>query len=164
MKLALCTLFLIGCQARKGGSNTESACDAAALGGNAGQALITTEDWWTPSGFWAWAGDGLQIILDEHIDWQMTLFASRTIQGHTVRDELEAGQGPIEISRADETGGGTASVRHDLGALTTAASYDGSLYIDALQGDQLTACWQFQATGTAGTLNVTEGLAQVGME
>jgi hypothetical protein len=59
------------------------------------------------------------------------------------------------------TGGGNAAVRHDQGAVTASASYDGTLYIDALQGDQLTACWDFQATGTAGTLNVTAGVAQV---
>jgi hypothetical protein len=45
--------------------------------------------------------------------------------------------------------------------MTSAASYSGTLYIDALQGNQLTACWDFQATGTAGTLNVTEGVAQI---
>jgi hypothetical protein len=151
----------LGCSDLKSGSNNETTCDTSNLDDNAGAALITTTDWWTPTGYWAWSGTSLQIILDQHIDWQMTLFASRTVDGDEVKDVLMAGAGPIEISLDEATGGGNASVRHDLGNMTSAASYSGTLYIDALQGNQLTACWDFQATGTAGTLNVTEGVAQI---
>ena len=151
----------LGCADHKSGSNTDSACDASTLEGNAGAALISTTEWFTPTGYWGWTGNGLQIILDQHIDWQMTLHANRTIDGAEVKPELQAGAGPIQISFDEDLGGGDASVRHDLGHMTSAASYDGTLFIDALEGDQITACWEFQATGTAGTLNVTEGIAQV---
>ena len=154
-------LLGVGCSDHKGGSNNDTTCDASGLDGDAGAALITSVDWFTPTGYWGWSGSSLQIILDQHIDWQMTLFASRTVDGEEVKGVLQAGAGPIEVSLDELTGGGNASVRHDLGAVTSAASYDGTLYIDALQGDQLTACWEFRATGTAGTLNVTAGVAQV---
>ena len=161
MRRVLLMTLAMGCKDHKSGSNNETTCDTSGLDGNAGAALITTTEWWTPTGFWGWSGNGLQIILDQHIDWQMTLFATRTVEGDEIKPLLEAGAGPIEVSMDDDSGGGNASVRHDLGHMTSAASYDGTLYIDALQGDQLTACWEFQATGTAGTLNVTAGVAQV---
>jgi hypothetical protein len=161
MPRLLAVVLLIGCSDPKSGSNTDSACDVSSLEGNAGGALINTTDWWTPTGYWGWSGNGLQVILDQHIDWQMTVFASRTVDGDEVKPALEAGAGPIEVSMDEELGGGNASVRHDLGQMTSAASYDGTLYIDALEGDKLTACWSFLATGTAGTLNVTEGVAQI---
>jgi len=161
MRLLWPALLIVGCSDYKSGSNNETTCDTSGLDGNAGAALITTTDWWTPSGYWAWSGNSVQIILDEHIDWQMTLFATRTVDGDEVKAVLQAGAGPIEISLDEDTGGGNAAVRHDPGYLTSAASYDGTLYIDALEGDKLTACWDFQATGTAGTLNVTEGIAQL---
>ncbi|GEM_PF-5685942 len=161
MRVFLLAFLAMGCGDRKGGSNNDTTCDTSGLDGNAGAALITTTDWWTPSGYWGWSGNGLQIILDQHIDWQMTLFATRTVDGDEIKPLLQAGAGPIEISLDDELGGGNASVRHDLGQMTSAASYDGTLFIDPLQGDQLTACWEFQATGTAGTLNVTSGVAQI---
>lgn len=151
----------LGCSDYKSGSNLDTTCDTSDLAGNAGAALITSVDWSTPTGYWGWSGTSLQIILDEHMDWQMTLFASQTVEGDKVKDVLQAGAGPIEISLDDETGGGNASVRHDPGYMTSAASYDGTLYIDALQGNQLTACWDFRATGTVGTLNVTAGIAQI---
>jgi hypothetical protein len=154
-------LLAIGCSDHKSGSNNDTTCDTSGLDGDAGAALITSVDWFTPTGYWTWSGTSLQIILDQHIDWQMTLFASRTVGGDEIQGLLQAGAGPIEISLDEQTGGGNASVRHDQGAVTAAASYDGTLYIDALQGDQLTACWDFVATGTAGTLNVTAGVAQV---
>ncbi len=154
-------IVALGCADHKGGSNLDATCDPSTLDGNAGAALITTTDWWTPSGYWAWSGTSLQIILDQHIDWQMTLFASRTVDGEEVQGVLQAGGGPIEISLDEDTGGGNASVRHDLGVMTSYASYDGTLFIDPLQGNQLTACWDFQASGNSGALNVTAGIAQI---
>ena len=154
-------LLMVGCSDYKSGSNNDSTCEPSTLDGNAGAALITTTDWWTPTGYWAWSGTAVQIILDQHIDWQMTLIANRTVEGEEVQDLLQSGVGPIEISLDDETGGGNASVRHDLGQMESFASYDGTLYIDPLEGNQLTACWDFRAEGSTGVLNVTQGIAQV---
>jgi hypothetical protein len=162
--MRFCALFTLalGCAAAEDENNP---CTVGELDGGAASASVGGTRWVT-EGSWSWTADGVQIVLDEAVGFQMTLKLNTVEGGDTIRDAVDGDAWPAKVSFSGDSG--TASVRENR--TNGLASYGtnqpgggGHLWLSAADEQTLEACFEFDAASDDGSVvDVTDGELRVG--
>jgi len=104
-------------------------------------------DPWSASGP-TWDGSGGVVHLlnsDQGAGW-FSVVAQLTVDGLTLGEALDASEFPIEVTlKTGDEGGFAIWYTSDGDTYSTTQGGEGTLYLSALDGDQLTGCMSFTA-------------------
>jgi hypothetical protein len=127
-------------------------------------ATIDGSDWAASGGTWSEAGSAIQVSLESAVDLVVTLRASTDGSGEAVADRVARGDFPILVDLGASYGhGGIQDMRNGLDAFTSTLSGGGGLLtISGLEGDTLSACFEFVAVNDDGrTMEVGDGKVMI---
>jgi hypothetical protein len=142
-----------------------TACADAAgtcpIGDLAGEATATVDGapWSGPSAQWSFAGSSIQLMTAAGDGWRLSIVAQSTEDGQPLNTALDAL--PVTISLGDGADGGWALLYPESGGSSYKTSPDapGTLSINSVNGDgdTLSACFSFTATGDDGSVTLSDG-------
>lgn len=116
-------------------------------------------DPWTASGpTWSDSGGVVHLLnSDQGAGW-FSVVAELTVEGVGLGDALDAGEFPIEVTlKTGDEGGFAIWYTEDGDSYATTQGGGGTLYLSALDGDQLTGCMSFTAGPSGGNVIFEDG-------
>jgi hypothetical protein len=127
-------------------------------------ATIDGSDWASSGGTWLESGSAIQVSLESAVDLVVSLRASTDASGETVADRVAREDFPILVDLGDSHGhGGIQDMRNGLDAFTsTLPGGSGLMTISGLEGDTLSACFEFVAVNDEGLMmEVSDGKVMI---
>jgi hypothetical protein len=121
------------------------------------QAQVDGEAWEDANPQWNWTGTGVQVLTTTTDGWRLTLVAQRDLDDTVVLDLVDEGGLPAQIDLSGTDGFG---VVYDVEGNSWTSSKDGSgtLTLQAIEGDELSGCFSFDAfDGDGGMVEIRGG-------
>lgn len=132
-------------------------CDPSALSAGDIEATINEDIWNGAGASWLPAGDGIQIVSELSEGWRITLVANNNESSFPVGEALDALPLTVSLAGSDgfalvypESGGSLTSRDHPEGGTLTLVDID--------EGEVLSACFSFTASGDGRVLRFKDGL------
>jgi hypothetical protein len=143
-----------------GASSAAGSCtDAATLDDGVVAATVDSAPW-ESTATWLWQGGSLQLTAAPADGWNFTFVAQTLDGGDTVKDVVESGAFPVELTLESGADGWAIAYPTDGDSYSTNAG-NGTLTVTDFADDVLSACFAFTAATDGGdTVNVEAGAAR----